>query len=372
MSILFCGMDVHKDTIVVAVLPEAAAEPVKVARLINDERKLKRFFDRHAKDGELRACYEASGSGFVLQRQMSEWGYRCEIIAPSLIPQLPGDHRKHDRKDATKLARMYRAGELTTIRVPDEAQERVRDLVRCRQTYQREILKSRQYLSWFLKRRALVYRDGTPWRTIKHQRWLRSLLSDGVLEGEDAVVFSSYLALLDFKVTQRDELDRQIEHIALSAPYAEAVGRLRCFRGIDTLTAMVLATEIGDFRRFDRASQLMAYLGLVPMEHSSGSRERKGPITKGGNSYCRHVLVQAAWHCRYRPHVSKVLATRQQGQPPDVIAHAWKAQLRLFRSYRRFAYRKPHQVAVVAMARELVGFIWAAMRDLPPVGKQAA
>lgn len=374
MSILFCGMDVHKDTVVVAVLPEAAAEPTKVVRLINDDRKLKRFFRRLTDDAEIRACYEASGAGYVLQRRMSDWGYACEVVAPSLTPQRPGQRRKHDKRDASQLAHLYRAGELVTIRVPGEAEEQVRDLVRCRQTLQREILKSRQYLGWFLTRRGLIYRQGTPWRTRKHERWLHGLLDDGTLEGEDAEVFNTYLALLNFKIQQRDELDRRIEELALSPTYAAVVSRLRCFRGIDTLTAMVLATEIGDFRRFERPSQLAAYLGLVPSEYSSGSRERKGPITKGGNSFCRHVLVQTAWHCRYRPHVSKVLRTRQQGQPADVIAHAWKAQLRLYRLYHRLAYKKPHQVAIVAMARELVGFIWAVMRhiDVPAIDQQAA
>lgn len=371
-GIIYCGMDVHKDTVMVAVLEETAQEPTKVVRLLHDERRLKRFFARLSQQGEIRACYEASGAGFVLARQMAEWGHRCEIVAPSLIPKRPGDLRKHDRNDASMLARMYRAGELTTIRVPSATQERVRDLVRCRQVLQREILRSRQYVNWFLNRRGLVYREGTRWRTRKHQRWLRSLIDDGILEAEDADVLQTYLALMEFKIQLRDELDAKIESIALRPSYADAVGRLRCFRGIDTLAAMVLVTEIGDFRRFQRPGQLMAYLGLVPMEHSSGSRERKGPITKGGNSFCRHVLVQAAWHCRYRPHVSKPLAQRQHGQPHAAKAHAWKAQLRLYRLYHRLAYKKPHQVAVVAMAREMVGFIWAVMQDVEPAEQQQA
>jgi transposase len=372
MGILFCGMDVHKDTVVVAVLQDSEAAPSQVVKLVHEPRLVRRFFDRLSKRGEVRACYEASGAGFVLARQMAEWGYACEIIAPSLVPKRPGERRKHDRKDATELARMYRAGELVTIRVPGQDEERVRDLVRCRQVLQREILRSRQYINWFLTRRGLVYRQGTAWRTRKHECWLRSLLDDGTLEGEDAEVFNTYLALMNFKVQLRDELDAQIEQIALAPAYAAAVSRLRCFRGIDTLSAMVLVTEIGDFRRFQRPSQLAAYLGLVPSERSSGNTERKGHITKGGNSFCRHVLVQAAWHCRYRPHVSKVLADRQRGQPRDAIAHAWKAQLRLYRLYHRLAYKKPHQVAIVAMARELACFIWAVMQDVAEANQQRA
>lgn len=371
-EIIYCGLDVHKDTVVAAVLPESAAEPTRVVTLRNEPRLLRKFFRRLGEQGEVRACYEASGAGYALQRQLADWEVGCEIIAPSLTPQRPGERRKHDKRDATQLARMYRSGDLVSIRIPTETEERVRDLVRCRQVMQREILKSRHYISWLLMRRGLVYRDGTPWRTRKHERWLRGLLEEGALQGPDAETFNTYLALLNFKIQQRDELDRRIEEIALRPHHAAVVCRLRCFRGIDTLTAMVLATEIGDFRRFERASQLAAYLGLVPSEYSSGSRERKGPITKGGNSFCRHVLVQAAWHCRYRPHVSKVLRARQQGQPADVVTHAWKAQLRLYRLYHRLAYKKAHQVAIVAMARELVGFIWAVMQDLDTAHQNAA
>lgn len=363
-EMLYCGLDVHKDTVVAAVLPEGAVEPTRIVTLRNEPRPLKRFFTRLEREGEIRACYEASGAGYALQRQLADWGVACEIIAPSLTPQRPGNLRKHDKYDATMLARMYRSGDLVTIRIPSASQERVRDLVRCRQVMQREILKSRHYISWLLMRRGLVYREGTPWRTRKHERWLRGLLEHGTLEGPDAYTLNTYLALLNFKIQQRDDLDIQIEQIALSEAYAPAVGALRCFRGIDTHAAMVLVSEIGDFCRFQRPGQLMAYLGLVPSEHSSGSRERKGHITKGGNSFCRHVLVQAAWHGRYRPHISKVLQARQRGQPHEIIAHAWKAQLRLYRTYGKLAYKKPHQVAVVAMARELVGFIWAVMQQV--------
>jgi transposase len=363
-EIIYCGMDVHKETVVAAVLPAAAVEPTRVVTLRNEPRSLRRFFRGLEQQGQVRACYEASGSGYVLQRQLADWGIGCEVIAPSLTPQRPGDQRKHDKRDAVQLARMYRSGDLVTIRIPAQTEERVRDLVRCRQVMQREILKSRQYISWFLMRRGLVYREGTAWRTRKHERWLRGLLDSGTLQGPDAESFNTYLTLLDFKLQQRDNLDQQIEQLALSDAYAPAVGALRCLRGIDTLAAMVLVCEIGDFRRFQRPGQLMAYLGLVPREHSSGSRERKGAITKGGNAFCRHVLVQAAWHCRYRPHISRQLSDRQRGQPATVIAQAWKAQLRLYRKYRMLAYKKPHQVAIVAMARELVGFIWAVMQQV--------
>ena len=304
-SIIHVGMDVHKDTIMVAVFVDDAPKPELVKQLPNDLSKLRRFFGRLTRRGEVRACYEASGAGYGLHREITAWGVHSDVLAPSLIPTRPGQLRKYDRYDATQLGRLYRVGELTPIRIPSPAEERVRDLVRCRQCFQREILRSR-----------------------------------------------------------RDDLDEQIEKIAFSASYKPLVQRLTCFRGISTLAAMTLVTEIGDWRRFERPSQLMAFLGLVPSEDSSVDRTRKGSITKAGNSRCRHVLVQAAWKYRYRPAVSAQLKKRQRGQPPQVIAHAWKAQHRLFKLFHRINAKKPSQVAAVATARELVGFLWAVMQDL--------
>jgi transposase len=274
--------------------------------------------------------------------------------------------RKHDRYDASELARLYRAGELTAVRIPSEAEERVRDVVRCRETFQREILKSRHYILKFLARRGFVYREGTNWCT-PHLRWLQQLTTDqSPLTPADRLVFREYHALLQYKLQRRDELDREIEHLAELPTLAPMVKRLQCFRGIALQGAMVLATEIVDWRRFTRPTQLAAYLGLVSREDSSGDRERKGSITKAGNSHCRHVLVQAAWSYHYRPAVSADLKRRQAGQPPGVIAHAWKAQQRLHQRYTHLSYRKQPQIAVVAVARELVGFLWAVMQDLEP------
>jgi transposase len=364
-SIIYVGMDVHKDSITLAVLPAPAKNPTRLERLPNDLPKLHRFLDRLARDGELRVCYEASGAGYVLHRALREWGYACDVIAPSLIPKRPGVQRKHDKRDAADLARYYRAGELTPVRIPTEAEERIRDVVRCRETFQREVLKSRHYILKFLARRGFVYRDGTNWCT-PHLRWLEHLTSEASpLAPADRLVFREYHALLAYKLQRRDELDRQIAELALTPALAAAVARLQCFRGIALQGAMVLATEIVDWRRFERPGQLAAYLGLVAREDSSGPRERKGSITKAGNSHCRHVVVQAAWCYHYRPNLSVEIRRRQQGQPPAVVAHAWKAQQRLHQRYQHLAYRKPPQIAVVAVARELVGFLWAVMRDLP-------
>ena len=365
-SILYLGLDVHKESVTVAVLPADAAAPTRVERLPNDLAKLKRFLDRLAESADLRACYEASGAGYVLQRAMRDWGYACEVIAPSLIPTKPGTQRKHDKHDAVQLARLYRAGELTPVRIPTEAEERVRDLVRCRETFQREALKSRHYILKFLARRGFVYREGTNWSS-KHFLWLRHLASsNSPLAAEDVLVYGEYLALLEYKLARRDQLDRQIEALALTPALAAAVGQLQCFRGIKVHSAMVLACELVDWRRFARPGELMAYLGLVPREHSTGERERRGSITKAGNRHCRHVLVQAAWTYRHKPRVSAALKARQNGQPARVITHAWKAQHRLHKLYQHLSYRKQPQIAAVAVARELAGFLWSVMRELEP------
>lgn len=211
-SIITLGMDVHKDSITLAVLPDGAPAPTRLDRLPNDLGKLRRYCDRLAEQGELRACYEASGAGYVLQREMRQWGYVCDVIAPSLIPIKPGVQRKHDKHDAVQLARLHRAGELTAVRIPSELEERVRDVVRCRETFQHEILKSRHYILKFLARRGFVYREGENW-SLKHLAWLRTLAAVSTpLAREDALVFGEYLSLLDYKIGRRDELGSRDHH----------------------------------------------------------------------------------------------------------------------------------------------------------------
>jgi transposase len=258
---------------------------------------------------------------------------------------------------------LYRAGELTTIRIPSEAEERVRDVVRCRETLQREVMKSRHYILKFLARRGFIYRAGLHWRPA-HYVWLRQLTSAASpLAAEDRLVMGEYVALLEYKLSRRDALDQHIADLALTPAYAAAVSTLQCFRGLQVHSAMVLATELVDWRRFDSPRKLMAYRGFVPREHSSGPRERRGSITKAGNTHCRHVLVQAAWAYRLPPKIGPALAVRQRGQSPAVTLHAWKAQQRLYAMYHRLSLRRGPQIAVVAVARELIGYLWAVMRD---------
>ena len=357
------GLDVHKDSVTAAVFRNRDPEPMRVDRLPYDLRKIRRYFQRLQAEGSVRACYEASGAGYILQRSLTEWGVECHLAAPSLIPRRAGEHRKTDRRDAIKIARDFRDDRLVLIHIPTEEDERVRDLVRCRETFQREIIKSRHYILKFMRRRGFIYRDGDHW-TLRHLTWIRQALAPGTLADEDHVVLSEYLALLEYKLQRRDELDERICTLALTPRYKPVVDRICCFRGFKAQAAMVIATELGDLRRFENPRQLMAYVGLVPSEHSSGDRRRLGAITKAGNARVRHILIQAAWHYRKRPAVGAPLRRRQHGQDPDVICHAWKCQHRLYTLFHRLAVKKPTPVAATAAARELVGFLWAILRDI--------
>ncbi len=361
------GLDVHQDSILLAALPDDAPEPTHVERLATDERALGRLLDRLAAAGAtLRVCYEASYAGYVVWHWVTAAGYHCDVVAPSLTPQRPGDHRKHDRRDATNLARWYRAGELRTIYVPTSEDERARDVLRCRSVFQRQLLRARHVVLNFLARRNLVYRrQQTHWKP-DHLQWLRGLLTHGALTGDDALIFGEYLALMDYALQRRLELDRVIATLAARDAYRARVARLRCFRGLDTHAALTLITELGDWTRFAHPDRLAAYVGLVPTEHSSGPSERKGRITKAGNAHCRHILIQAAWHYRCIPVLAHALKVRQRGQPAPVIATSWKAQKRLYRRYHHLARTRGPQRAVVAIARELVGFLWTAVQDPVP------
>ena len=363
-SILRLGLDVHKETVVSAVLPDDAPTPRQIDTVPHDLARLKRYLDRLARDGaEIRCVYEASGSGYVLQRAIQGWGYHCDVCAPSLTPKRPGHQRKHNRYDAKELARYYRSGDLVVITSPTEAEERTRDLVRCRTNFQRELHRARQYVLKFCTRRGLRYAPaGTKkchW-TKGHRTWLHALRTSAALSAEDHAVLGEYLALMAYAEGRRDALDAQLEALVLAPALQGAVTTLGAFRGIDFHAGLVLGTEIRAWRRFAKGTQLMAYVGLVPREDSS-AEEHRGSITKMGNSHCRHVLVQAAWAYRHPPRVGQALKARQAGVDPQVIALSWKAQHRLHALYKRLAVKRGAKIAVVAVARELVGFLWGAM-----------
>lgn len=367
-SILHLGLDVHKESIVSAVYAGDAAHPRQLDTLPYDLGRLKRYLDRLARDGaQLRCVYEASGAGYVLQRAIQSWGYHCDLCAPSLTPRRPGHQRKHNRYDAKELARYYRNGELVLIAIPTEAEERTRDLVRCRTTLQREVHRARQWVLKFCRRRGLRYAPvgskASHW-TKAHRAWLEAQRTDPALAAEDQTVLGEYLAVMQYTEQRRDALDQQLETMVLSPALAAAVATLGAFRGIEFHAGLVLGSEVRDWQRFATATQVMAYLGLVPREASSET-ERRGAITKAGNAHCRHVLVQAAWAYRHPPRVGRALRARQVGGEGRVIAMSWKAQHRLHTLFKRLAVKRGAHIAVVAVARELVGFLWAAM-TLPP------
>ena len=360
-GITYVGMDAHKKAINVAMLLPGQREPVEwqVANEPAAVRRLAKKLEREA-PGELRCCYEAGPCGYMLQRQLeAAASLVCEVIAPSLIPVKPGEHIKTDRRDARKLAKQLRADELTAVHPPTPADEAVRDLCRCREDARRDLLCARDRLGAFLLRRGYIYsltrrRWGQPYRA-----WLNSLKFE---HAADQVTFADYLTAIDQLEQRLRSLEQQLAAVAGQEPYRTPVGWLRCFRGIDTLTAMILVAELHDFRRFQTARALMAYLGLVPSEHSSGERQHRGRITKAGNAHVRRLLIEAAWHYRHRPRVGVALRQRRAGQPSHIIAIADRAQHRLSHRFRDMVQRgKPSHKAVVAVARELVGFVWAAL-----------
>jgi transposase len=353
----YVALDDSKRKIVAGILRGDDTQP-ELREIPNDPRHTRRLFERLKREGPVAACYEAGVSGYDLYRQLTALGVACDVIAPALTPRRPGQRIKTDRRDAAKLVRLFRAGELTAIHVPDEAEEAGRDLVRCRDDIRRDVLRWRHRVLKLLARHGRSYVAGKNWSR-GHWAWLRSQRFDlpPLQRAFEATLFT-----LEQALARQAEIDKEVEALAATAPYREPVGWLRCFRGIDTLSAMILLAEVVDFERFRRPRELMAYLGLVPSEYSSGDTQRRGALTKAGNSHARRVLVEAAWHYRHRPTLGRALAGRSQGQPSAIVAQAWRAQQRLHRRYRHLVgHGKRSPVAVAAIARELVGFIWAAM-----------
>jgi transposase len=285
----------------------------------------------------------------------------CQVIAPALIPRKPGERVKTNSRDARKLAELLRAGLLTEVRPPTPEEEAVRDLCRARDDVREDLQRSRHRLGKLLLRRGLHF-SGRNW-TQPHRRWIERLQWT---QPAERVVVDDYLLAIDHLEARRIELDARLADIAETEPYRERVGWLRCFRGIDTLTAMLILAELHDFRRFQSPRALMAYLGLVPGENSTGEKHRRGRITRAGNALVRRLLVETAWHYQHRPSVGVALTRRRTGQPGRVIAIADKAQQRLCRRFRQLMeHHKPAPNIAVAIARELAGFLWAALQPAP-------
>ena len=346
------GLDVHAAKVVAAILDGETGE-VRFSRLsgqVEETVALCRSLPR-----PVRATYEAGPTGYGLARALAETEVDCLVAAPGKIPRGASERVKTDRRDAEHLVRLLLAGGLHPVRVPDASEEALRDLVRAREDIRVDLMCARHRLSKLLLRHDVRF-EGRAW-TERHRDWLGHV---ALGEPTAQVTLEDYRGAIDALTHRRAELERRIEAQIPASPWAREVGRLRCLRGIDTLSAVGLCCEIGDFARFARAGQLMSYVGLVPSEHSTGEQRRLGSITKSGSRHARRLLVEAGWHYRNRPVVGRGLERRQEGQPQVAVAISWSAQQRLHRVWTRMrARRKRPTVIAVAVARELCGFCWA-------------
>lgn len=354
----FVGLDVHADTIAVAVADPG--EVRSVGTIPNVPEAVRRLIKKLGGTGiALRICYEAGPCGYALYWQLVELGVHCDVVAPTLVPVKAGDRVKTDRRDAEKLARLYRSGDLTTVWVPDKAHEALRDLVRAREVAKKDQLRARHRLSKFLLRHARRPPSKmTPW-TAKYMSWVKTVRFDELAQ---QIVLADYTNEVDHARARIDRLELAIDDAVKTMPekLRAVVGALQSLRGIAQTTAVTIVAEVGVLSRFARPKQLMGYSGAVPSENSSGGRVQRGGITKTGNAHLRRVIVEAAWAYQHRPNMSAQLRKRQADQSDEIKAVAWKAQHRLHRRYSLLrAKGKTKQHVVTAVARELLGFIWS-------------
>jgi transposase len=360
-GISYIGLDVHKRDIRVFALLPGRKRGIEET-LPHEPRTVARWAKRWLREapGRVVCAYEAGPTGYALQRQLEGLGIECQGVAPALIPRKPGDRIKTDRRDAQKLGEFLKGGLLTPVHAPSEEEESARDLCRAREDLKADQLRGRHRVTKFLLRRGVRYTAGRKHWTAAYGVWLRQQTFPHAAAQAALDDDRLHLEQLDSRL---QSLDEKIRALSETEAYRVAVGALRCFRGIDTLTARVLVTELHGIARFGTAAELMAYLGRVPSEHSSGERQRRGGITKAGNGHARKVLIESAWHARHAPRVSRTLAARRLGQPGEAIAIADRAMQRLHRRYWHLLQsgKAPSKV-VPAIARELAGFVWAALQ----------
>jgi transposase len=350
-------MDTSKNTIVVGILMPGDEVPV-IDRIWNEEGSVRHLVSRLGDPAALRACYEAGPCGFELHRLLASMGVACDVVAPSLIPRRAGDRVKTDRRDASRFARLHRAGELTPVRVPSAAEEAVRDLVRARAALLADRKRAQQRLTAMLLRHGRVWRSGSYW-TQAHERWIAGQRFE---EPALAIALAHYRAGLDTRRAELDAIEAELAPWAAREPLAGTVARLGCYRGIAELNSLALAAEVVDWHRFPSARAFMGFTGLVPGEYSSGDKTRRGSITKAGSEPVRTALVEAAQAYRFKPAIGITLRRRQHDAQPGTLARSWKAQRRLHAKYKAMTARgKPPAVAVMGVARELAGFVWAEM-----------
>jgi transposase len=356
---------VHKSTISVAVADEGRGGEVRNHGVIENRADLLiRLAERLSRRGQhLHFCYEAGPCGYGLHRLLSGLGHDCTVVAPSLIPKKAGERVKTNRRDAMMLARLHRAGELTAVWVPDAAHEAMRDLVRARATAARCLTKARQHLTGFLLRHGKIYTGPRAW-TVAYRRWLTTVR---FAHPAQQIVLQDHVHAVADAETRIAKLVAQIELLLEQWSMAPVVAAIQAMRGVAFINAVTIVAEIGDFARFTNPRQLMAYVGLVPSEHSSGDSVRRGGITKAGNSQARRALIEGAWTYRMQARVSRKLHDRIESLPKGIRDTAWKAQVRLCARYRRLvAAGKKTVVVTTAIAREMIGFIWAIACQVEP------
>ena len=354
----FLGLDVHAETIAVAVA-EADGEVGSLGVIANRAESVRKLIRKLGSGEELRACYEAGPTGYVLYWQLAELGVQCDVVAPTLVPTKSGDRVKTDRRDAVKLARCHRAGDLTAVWVPDASTEALRDLVRVREAAKQDQLRARHRLSKFLLRTGQRPAAGLKAWTQLYMAWVRQLRY-----GQPAQEFTrlDLLHEVEHMAERVRRLEEAIREAVKLAPAAmQAVIRdLQALRGIAEISAVTVVAELGQISRFDSPRQLMGYSGAVPSEASSGKRQQRGSITKTGNAHLRRITIEAAWSYRLKPGVGPALRKRQEGVPEEIKEIAWKAQLRLHKRYARLAASgKDQRKIITAVGRELLGFLWA-------------
>ena len=359
---VFLGLDVHKESIDVAIAPSDSLEVRHYGTIGGDINALDKVVRRLQLEGSvLTVAYEAGPCGFEIYRYCRKKGIECLVVAPSRIPRKPADRVKTDRRDAQTLARLLRAGELTGIYVPSEEDESLRDLTRAREQAMIQYGRARKQLLMFLMRHGIVYTGKTHWGK-EHMNYLSRINLPIVSQ---QIVFQETLHMIQESHSRMERLTREIESQLESWRWAPVVKALRSLRGVSTVIATGLVAELGDLERFGHPRALMAYLGLVPSEHSSGATRRQGFITKTGNVHVRRLLVEAAWAYLRGPKVSEIIRKRQQDLPQPIIDIAWRAQLRLCKKYRRMILKgKNSKLAAVAVARELAGFVWEIQRSV--------
>jgi transposase len=356
----FVGLDVHKDSISIAVAEADGSAPAVVATVPNEIKAVLKQLKKLGATAQLRCCYEAGPTGLGLHRALTAASISCVIVAPSLIPRTAGDRVKTDSRDAVKLARFLRSGDLTPIHVHDEASEAMRDLERARDDAKNAQRVSRHHLSKFLLRHGRSYPGKTTW-TKQHMDWIRNQAFEQEAHNR---VLPEYVRAVEEAGARVERLTNDILELVETWHLKPLVKSLQALRGVRVLTAVILAAEVADFARFATAPQLMSFFGLVPSEHSSGATQKRGGITRTGNGHVRRVLIEAAWAYRYRPAINHALRKRSEGASTEVQAIAWKAQSRLQGRYNRMLARgKNRQQTVTAVARELAGFVWAIARQ---------